>query len=187
VNFWGWLAGFFAAEGWFGYYLGRNHKPYVRLDVSQKEKEPLEVLMQFLGVGNIHLARNKVYEWYVYTLYGLAAESLYGTLVEQPMSDDWIRGFWEGDGSAYFGEPPYCYARVRFTQKSRRVLDEIRDYLGAGSVCECSGGYHRLTIYDGKKKLLLWLLEGAQSPRRRLQLEGYLGTKGGEVNGVCNT
>ena len=175
-----WLLGFALAESHFGLYPNTNHKPYAHMFIDQEERAPLETLKNALG--GIGTKIRKYYSGkgsfvpgtvlYRYQINGMVAEAVYGLFVEQPITWDRIVGFWEGDGTIGFDGP---YVRVYFCQKNRKILDEIRAFLGKGWVYKKKSGMHRLEIYDGKKKeLSRRLLADVRSPQRRAQLERFV-------------
>ena len=49
-------------------------------------------------------------------------------LKQQPIDDEWIAGFWEGDGSIWSANT------LQFYQKDRYLLEEIRNCLGHGNI-----------------------------------------------------
>jgi hypothetical protein len=168
-------AGFFAAEGCFGFYKNRAGV-IARLVVSQKERYWLD-LLKALYKGGV-FPSNRVWHW---NAHGTAAEALYAHFVEQAVTWPWIVGFWEGDGSVIRSNGSFGQPTVTFDQKDSTVSAHVRECLGVGNVLgpyPC--GIKKVLVYrlniggEDARGLTLKLYEDVISPRRKAQLEPYV-------------
>jgi hypothetical protein len=63
-----WAAGFFDGEGSLGvYYDKRDNRPFLQLNISQKDRRPLAEIAALFGFGNIRVNQQGVHYWTVYT------------------------------------------------------------------------------------------------------------------------
>lgn len=210
---WSWLAGFFQAEGTVG-----EPPVHKTLSISQAEREPLDLIVEFISTYYPQ-ARAKVRGSFgrgrgIYTLYihflalrsfcaWLRVEKLYRAAkwlkvtcdnvpTCLPIDDDWIAGFWEGDGSVYLAGA--LDIQVVFTQRPEDVvvLEEVKKYLlqydfGNGTVYDYrypilamkkypSHSAARLTYHCGvhNQNLLKWLYGNVRCSFRKQRLGTFL-------------
>jgi len=212
---WSWLGGFYQAEG-----CVSNR----RLNIEQKEREPLELIVQFLmyELPNIRpikvrgplehhtpATRKPTYIHSMTLPKITTAKVLHKLLphihtnvrhkiikdtnlqcVECPLNDDWIAGFWEGDGSIF---PASIDVQIAFAQKDKVILEEIRKYLthytsfGNGTIYDYkypqligekypSFSVPRLIYHCSmhNQEMLEWLFRNVRSKFRQLQLGTFL-------------
>ena len=110
-------------------------------------------------------------------------------LSDIPIDDDWVVGFWEGDGSVYLSGASDI--QIVFAQKDVTVLEEIRTYLAdrfdAGTIYDYkykvlvrnrypARSVARLTYHCGihEQDMLGWLYENVRCEFRRSQLGAFL-------------
>lgn len=205
---WSWLAGFIQAEGHITLPVSKCPR---YLSIEQAERDPLRRIVAFLdnmdlGHPDIHFRENRGRGTYRMGVYGgpflrIALETvslLRGTkmlragswleLSETPVpsmrsiNDDWVVGFWEGDGSVYHSGA--LDIQVVFSQKDVAILKEIRAQLsqyqfGTGTIYDYKypmSSAARLTYHCGVRNqtLLGWLHENVRCEFRRCQLSIYL-------------
>lgn len=183
---WDWLGGFVDAEGCFTE-VDTASSPNIRLSISQKDRECLErigiwVEKQVGAPYSIHTAKRGCSEIY----FGVQALRLMAQFLlphihsnvrrkqfakharnikivaESAMSDAYIAGFWEGDGSydarwvkqrharEVGGDAVTRSAVIVFWQKDPGFLNRIKEYLGAGSIGK-DGDNWSLKVSDGPK------------------------------------
>ena len=177
-----WIAGFFDAEGCLSQSRnsGGNKTYYPTISISQKDKQILEKIRDFFGEGYV-TKHGTCYTWQVNHrgnvlkvvpqlipyLHHSEKRQKYDELAEKfnlpkynlqhPMTNDWIIGFWEGDGGIskitltqgkY--DKTYEYPMLQFYQKNKELLEKIVIYLGVGSVSEPKPNMHCLSVYPGK-------------------------------------
>ena len=152
---WQWLAGFFQAEGCYAgnrfsvsqarregldmirEFLVENVDDLGRASVLRTEEEgPAKDGRRFvLYKLNVHHGRQHIIKELLPYLRGskrnIFSESLLLNLPKKPINDDWIIGFWEGDGSIH-----NTSRYIVFTQKDRNVLEEVQSYLKLGSILQ---------------------------------------------------
>ena len=183
---WEWLGGFVQAEG-------HINTPYW-LDISQARREPLDMIHDFLllklpnapariyglyknkGRGIYQLRIHKNHQEVLNTLHPYLRSEKHAracthlsTIAKMlPINNDWIMGFWEGDG--------FIRANILgFCQKDRTVLDEIQQHLDLGTVRPHANIY-RLSISVNKTnvKRIGELLSLIRTPPRLEQLKRIL-------------
>jgi len=191
---WPWLGGFFQAEG-------SIPTPY-NLTIAQKDKEPLDMIYDFLvhelpntsftptygpyknkGKGIYYLNIRKGFKKVLTNLYPYLRDEkliyahLYLTTRPStlPINDEWIVGFWEGDGSIQTGSRNLLV----FSQKNPNVLNEIQEHLKYGKVrlhTNNNSYLHKLAISINKNNAqrIGELLSLVRTPPRLEQLKRVL-------------
>lgn len=184
---WEWLGGFVDAEGNFSELNGTSRT--LRLSISQKDPELVERIgcwvKQQLPAVDYSVYVNDRGEANVY--FGVRALRLMAPLLsphlhsphrraqasekgeglalekEAPLTDSYVAGFWEGDGSyhASWGKTHTAKksgkdgktrsAQIGFYQKDPEVLEKIQDYLGRGYLGQrhTQNQIYYLTVGDG--------------------------------------
>ena len=121
-------AGFFTAEGHFGSSFTREFLQ-TKLEITQKERYWLDVLRNHYQAGNIHkVSGAECWRWNVGA--SLDAEALYGHFISQPITIDWIVGFWEGDGNIS-KNPNFRSPSVGFANNDKHLLERIKQILNS--------------------------------------------------------
>ncbi len=183
---WSWLAGFFEAEG---------HITMRRLSVNQAHKESLELIKDFVGHGNIlgpyicgksssgdslttyrlqigNGWREVLIQLLPYLHYSKRRDAQVLLDCEhidnqqQLLDDDWVVGFWEGDGSIRSNG-------FIFYQRNIAILKDIQSYLGlGGSLTTREDGNSRLDISITKSRVarLASLFQLIRTPYRLAQV-----------------
>ena len=202
---WSWFAGFFQAEGYVSKVGTR--KPLQLCQKQREPLDAIREFWlsefpesTFPKVGGPYVSG--VYELYAFACFLQVLVRLYpylrGTKRERAWSwldctlpeefrdfleahraidDEWIVGFWEGDGSIVSHNG---YPAMTFTQKDVDLLSEVRDYLGLGElVSGGSGKPLRLWIYIGHTipERVLDILKYVRTPYRCKQLQEVLGVE----------
>lgn len=149
---WSWIAGFFQAEG----NICLN-----KISIGQKNKEPLDLIYYFLqkelsplqlpptigpyknGKSYIHFLNFSSHKTVTKFMSQISSQILgekrtYSNIITPPIpiNDEWIAGFWEGDGYIYTHQitPPNFSIRISFAQKDRTILEQIQQYLHKGKI-----------------------------------------------------
>ena len=100
------------------------------------------------------------------------------------LNDEWIIGFFEGEGSLTWGKwncerEKNSYVRyqpvVNIAQKERRILEDIQRHLGFGHISSYKG-YHRWNCGGFKecRKFVLFIQNRLKSETKQSQLERWL-------------
>lgn len=89
-------------------------------------------------------------------------------MLEQPLSWDWIVGFWEGDGNISRGTGVPV---IRFTQKDVTILERIKNILCEGSIYTDKRGYSCLNV--SSRDHLIRLAHSVKTDKRVGQLSEY--------------
>lgn len=170
---WEWVGGFVDAEGCFS----KSNTDSFTMTVYQKDPEMLRRLGAWLqeqapgltfgfsvdktGCAELSIAK---------TAFALIADKLTPHIHSEhrrqqaarhgvelaspaPLNDAYVAGFWEGDGGCYSAHAKTGQYDTRtfmfnFYQKDAQVLEEIKGYLGAGSVGKDGDGFV-LEVSDG--------------------------------------
>ena len=185
-----------------------------KLYIEQKEREPLDIIANFLVHELTDIRPVKVYgpyerltpvihnPTYIHTMQltpTTTAKVLHKLLpyihrkarhkiitntnlqtAEHPLDDDWVVGFWEGDGSIRSSGNI-----IEFSQEDKELLTDIQTYLGLGHIHEDTPQrnrlnktalYHRLSISVNKKNVtrIGELLSLVRTPARLEQLNKIL-------------
>ena len=177
---WEWLGGFVDAEGHFS----QPNKTGWRLNISQSDPEFLNRLLRWLNVpGSISIRHgSEEAELYIgvqaassfmdklsphlHSSHRRAQASRLGIELstEAPLSEAYVAGFWEGDGSCWSTMQLTRQARKTgsgkvtatfkffFFQKDPGVLEKISEYLGCGR------------LYQRNTQNKIWVLDVSDGP-----------------------
>jgi len=181
-----WLAGFFQAEG--SIYHNMRYKKH-DLRISQEDPDILNRIIDFLGYGahndrQYRCSRRENTSNFFSIVYPyLVGEKKVRTGAEciiagielpyniEPITWDFMIGFWEGDGGIYYNtQSSIRYGYINFFQKETDILEAIRDFLGKGSIVKSGLNGYRLQAPDLREEFLPY----CRIQRRRDQLEASL-------------
>ena len=188
---WMWLAGFLQAEGSFG---------YKGITLGQKDREPLDLIKQFLEDELLPLkvpSVNGPYKNGKSFIYSLTLSSMYVRTkifarilsytysIKQPIKCvclpitwEWLGGFWEGDGSITsvgVTSGSSGTTLISFTQKDVVVLRIIQAFLRKGKIYKFllkNVAYYNLVVNESHKTsvIAIELLQHVKSYRRSMQI-----------------
>jgi len=206
-----WVAGFFDAEGCISHSRnsGGNKTKYPTISIYQNDRDILERIKTFFGVGYVG-KQTTGYMWRVNhrkqimqvvdklipyiqhpekrEKYNIIAKEFNLPIITEfkQMTDEWLIGFWEGDGC--IAQQKYIqtkenkmfkYPLIIFTQKNKVMLEAIQTYIGKGSITHnTKNDVYNLYIPGGitEESYLLDLLKTKirTMPRRQQFVTKYL-------------
>jgi len=167
-----WLTGFWEADGSIGVHTHNvSGHAYERLEINltQKDTLPLQfikdtlkltisITMHSQGTGNLQirsrsncthllsiLCQNVVSEEGCTKINKVLSTLNLPCIVTQPLSIEWLAGFWHGDGTLSLN-PSY---RLIVTQNSTDVLKKIRQFVGSGNIAHSHTSNERFWACNG--------------------------------------